>query len=327
MTTFVFGLDDLARTRFAISPMWELISSIRSLRAISEDALLVPWFERVRPALRELDLGAALALHPRHGYIPDFTSPPPSSPLAVFEEELDAVRSTPVALVRNDMGALARQHYGGRLPEVLRPFVEHPRAATNRLAKVLAAYWKVAIEPFWPRVHALLRADIDHRARRLTEGGPEALFADLHPTVSWDGRELLIRQKWQGRYELEGRSLLLVPSAFGWQFPSSLTEDPWQPTVFYPARGVATLWEPGAAEAPEALAAVVGRGRAAVLAALDAPATTTELARRLEVTPGAISQHVGALRAAGLVTSDRAGRTVLHARTGLADGLVRGQTA
>src|SRR3954454_11182639 len=142
MTTFVFGLQDLARTRFAISPMWELVSSIRSLRAISEDALLLPWFERVRPALRELDLGAALALHPRHGYIPDFTTPPPSSPLAVFEEELEEVRSTPVALIRNDMDALARQQYGGRLPDVLRPFVEHPRAATNRLAKVLEAYWE-----------------------------------------------------------------------------------------------------------------------------------------------------------------------------------------
>src|SRR3954471_14367986 len=168
MTTFVFGLEDLARTRFAISPIWELISSIRSLRSISEDALLLPWFERVRPALRELDLAEALALHNRHGYIPDFTSPPPSTPLAVFEEELELVRATPVALVRNDMGALARQQYGGKLPEGLRPFVDHPRAAITRLAKTLAAYWETAIEPFWPRVHALLRADIDYRARRLT---------------------------------------------------------------------------------------------------------------------------------------------------------------
>jgi biotin operon repressor len=324
MTTFVFGLEDLARTRFAISPMWEAISSIRALRSISEDALLLPWFERVRPALRELDLAEALALHNRHGYIPDFTSPPPTTPLAVFEEELELVRATPAALVRNDMGALARQQYGGKLPEILTSFVEHPRAATNRLAKTLAAYWETAIEPFWPRVHALLRADIDYRARCLTEGGPEALFADLHPTVTWDGSELEIRQKWCGRYELEGRSLLLVPSAFGWQFPSTLTEDPWQPTLFYPARGVATLWEPGAAEAPEALGAVLGSGRAAVLSALDAPATSGELARRLGVTAGSVSQHVGSLRAAGLVASERDGRHVLHARTGLADQLVTG---
>src|SRR4051812_43200715 len=122
MTTFVFGLQDLASTRFAISPMWELVSSVRALRSISEDALLLPWFERVRPELRRLDLAALLALPPRHGYIPDFSSPPPTSPLADFEEELELVRSTPVSLVRNDMGALARQQYGGRLPDVLKPF-------------------------------------------------------------------------------------------------------------------------------------------------------------------------------------------------------------
>jgi DNA-binding transcriptional ArsR family regulator len=327
MTTFVFGLEDLARTRFAISPMWELVASIRALRNMSEDALLVPWFERVRPELAGLDLGTALAMLPGKGYIPDFVSPPPTSPLADFDEELELVRSTPAAGVRNDIEALARQQYRGKLPEILRPFLEHPRAAMNRLAKSLGAYWEVAIEPVWPRVHALLRADINYRAGRLTDGGPAALFADLHPTVQWDGSELLIRQKWEGRYELGGRSLLLVPSAFGWAFPATMTDEPWQPTLFYPARGVATLWEPGAAQAPEALGTVIGRGRAAVLAALDAPASTTELARRLEVTPGAVSQHVGALRAAGLVASERDGRTVLHARTGLADALVGGAVA
>ena len=81
------------------------------------------------------------------------------------------------------------------------------------------------------------------------------------------------------------------------------------------ARGVATLWDGIRRAGPAA-------GRAAVLAALDAPRSTSELARRLGLTAGAVSQHVGSLRAAGLLTSEREGRGVLHARTALAEGLV-----
>src|SRR4249919_365297 len=195
MTTFVFGLEDLARTRFAISPMWELVSSIRALRRPAESALLVPWFERVRPEIPGLDLAAALVLTPPKGYIPDFISPPPTTPLAVFEEELELVRSTPVAQARQEVETLVRLQYRA-FPEVLRPFLEYPRAALNRLAKSLEAYWEVAIAPYWPRVHALLHADVHHRARRLTEGGPAALFADLHPTVHWDADELLVEQEY-----------------------------------------------------------------------------------------------------------------------------------
>jgi biotin operon repressor len=320
MTTFVFGLEDLARTRFAISPMWELVSSLRALRDPAAGALLMPWMERVRPELPALDIAPAMAMLPYKGYIPDFISPPPSTPLAVFEEELELVRATPVPLVRRDLEVMFR---GRRLPNVLEPFLEHPRAALNRLVKLLAAYWEVALAPYWPRVHALLHADVSHRARRLTEGGPEGLFADLHPTVHWGDARLVIDQEYQGVVALEGRSLLLVPSAFAWDFPATMTEDPWQPTVFYPARGIATLWEAAPAAAPEALGAVLGRGRAALLAALDAPSSTSDLARRLGITPGAVSQHVGALRAAGLVASDREGRSVLHVRTALADALVR----
>ena len=49
-----------------------------------------------------------------------------------------------------------------------------------------------------------------------------------------------------------------------------------------------------------------------------------DLARLLGLSPGGASQHLTALRAAGLVTARREGRSVLYARTALGDGLVRG---
>jgi DNA-binding transcriptional ArsR family regulator len=67
---------------------------------------------------------------------------------------------------------------------------------------------------------------------------------------------------------------------------------PYQPTLVYPSRGILTLWETGAPAAPDALAALIGQTRAALLATLAQPASTTHLARRLSLTPGAISQHL-----------------------------------
>ena len=47
-----------------------------------------------------------------------------------------------------------------------------------------------------------------------------------------------------------------------------------------------------------------------------------ELARRLRVTPSAVSQHLRVLHATGLVTRARDGRQVLYRRSGLADRLL-----
>ncbi|NBH04030.1 winged helix-turn-helix domain-containing protein, partial [Amycolatopsis sp. SID8362] len=53
-------------------------------------------------------------------------------------------------------------------------------------------------------------------------------------------------------------------------------------------------------------------------------ASTAELARRTGLSAGAVSQHLGALKAAGLVSGHRAGRHVLYARTRAAEVLVGG---
>ncbi|MGH3461416.1 MAG: ArsR/SmtB family transcription factor [Kribbellaceae bacterium] len=68
----------------------------------------------------------------------------------------------------------------------------------------------------------------------------------------------------------------------------------------------------------DALGALVGRARAAILARLDVPMTTTALARELGQSAGTVSTHLSILRACGLLTSWRAGRSVLYRRTPLA---------
>ena len=57
---------------------------------------------------------------------------------------------------------------------------------------------------------------------------------------------------------------------------------------------------------------LIGVTRARLLDTLRSPAGTSTLARQLGVTPGAVSQHLGALYRGGLLTRQRSGRTVLY---------------
>ena len=83
-----------------------------------------------------------------------------------------------------------------------------------------------------------------------------------------------------------------------------------------------TLWETARAVAPDALAALVGRVRAAILLALGSPRSTTDLANTLGISAGGVSQHLAILRDAGLVNGHRTGRVVLYLRSPAAEDLL-----
>jgi DNA-binding transcriptional ArsR family regulator len=117
--------------------------------------------------------------------------------------------------------------------------------------------------------------------------------------------------------------LLLVPSAFHWPAAAVIADPPAQPTIFYPARGIAALWEPATASGLPGLERLLGATRAHLLVALERPAATIELAERLRRSAPAISQHLGTLREAGLVAGQRDGRQVVYALTDIGERLLR----
>ncbi|WP_372411256.1 DUF5937 family protein [Streptomyces luteireticuli] len=317
-----FGLEDVARTRFALSPLWEVVASVRVLKGADEQGLHHPWAERVRPRLAAADADLAPlfdlvpvpARSPWSGRVPGFICPAPATPLPSLAVELEAVKATPPVLL----------HTTAEVPPArMAALRADPRRELGRLAEAIEAYWELALAPYWPRVLTLLENDIRYRAGRLVEGGAQHLFADLDPQVCWaDGTLHLEHRTFHGMRRLDGRGLLLVPSAFVWPRVFSVLNEPWQPSLRYPPRGVGTLWHTRPAPVSEALAGVVGRSRAAILAQLAAPASTTDLAHRTGLTPGGVSQHLAALRAAGLVGAHRAGRHVLYARTRAGETLV-----
>jgi DNA-binding transcriptional ArsR family regulator len=321
MIRFEFGVEDLARARFAISPMLELVSGLRVIRDPGHAAMHVPWVRAAVPIARRLRLATVFALAPPTGFVPDFLTPPPTSPVVSFEDELERVRRTDAEQIRADVrAALAGRRPSGRVRELL----DDPVAGLAALTDALERFWHEALADHWPRIRALLEADIAHRAQRLTTGGPVDLFADLHPDVTWIGGHLEVAVPWAGEVDLRGRSLVLVPSALHWWRPACIVDAPWQPTLVYPARGLALLWQ-ASRRVDGALGAVVGRTRATLLAALDAPRSTTELASALGLSAGGVSAHLTALRNAGLVSSTRHGHSVLYARTPIADQLLTPQ--
>jgi DNA-binding transcriptional ArsR family regulator len=314
---FVFSVEDLARTRFAISPMWEAIRSLVALRDPSTAALHLPWLRSLSGRLGGIALEPVVALIPPRGYAPDFLTPAPTGPLGRIDDDLAALRRTPVKQIRHDIELFRSEHPRSRIPQ---DWIEHPRREVRRVADVVEAFWERALEPVWPRIRAFLDADIAHRARQLAQGGPAVLLPDLHPGVAWADDRLDVPSVREATIALDGRGLLLMPSAFQWARPATTDLEPWQPTLIYPARGIATLWEQGA-HAADGLVRLLGATRAAVLADLDAPRSTGDVAQRLSISPAGASHHLTTLRDAGLISARREGRTVLYVRTPTGDAL------
>ncbi|MCX4526494.1 MULTISPECIES: DUF5937 family protein [unclassified Streptomyces] len=321
-----FSAADLAQTRFAVSPMWEVVTSFRLLREPTEPTLHRRWAAQVRPRLMRagLDRGWLAALIPGDGYLADFLNPTPAGPFPELADELAAIRRSTPEQVRADLGTLRAK--SGPSPR-RRLLHEEPGAALEKVSAEIETYWELALAPYWPRIRQLLEADVFHRARQVAEHGSAHVLNELHASVRWDAGTLrLVRRHCRLTRDQTGSGLLLVPSAFAWPRVLTRSVAPEPPQLAYPARGIGALWEPRTpGPAAEAVAAVLGRSRAQLLAELDVPASTTQLARSCGLSAAGVSQHLTALRNAGLVTGHRNGRSVLYARTAVADALLTPQ--
>jgi DNA-binding transcriptional ArsR family regulator len=326
---FILNDTDLGRIRFAFSPLWECIASLRVLCDPGLHVLHLPWIKEARANTTHLDLELLFVLlrdpNVSGNYIPDFLTPPPSTPFPDFRAELEAMCRTSHDIVMDDL----RFNYRDLpdIPTFARPFFDTPQLALDSLAAQLELYWAASLESHWPRLRLLLEGDVMRRARQLALGGVDALFTELHPSLYFAGNALEKRLGLDPcdpsltSYHPAGRGLVLVPSAFIGDKVMSMKNEPWQPTVIYPARGSADLWN-APLEPSRALEALLGDGCARVLEALCAPTGTLELAKRLRVAAGNVSHHLKRLTRAGLVESHRQGRIVYYRRSTRAEEIL-----
>jgi DNA-binding transcriptional ArsR family regulator len=262
-----------------------------------------------------LDLAPLLAALPCRGYVPDFLTPPPRTSRPSLRSQLAEIRATDPAQVPRELYRCRETVDDEPYRRLLTCLLTDPQRARDLLAPRLAMRWASLVAPHCVRIRALLDRDVEERSRALTRHGLRRVLDELHPKLRWTTPGPSLADRDDGTVHVDGRGLLLMPSAYLWPHVASTVEEPWLPAIIYPATGIAGLWQAPAAP-PGALSRLLGRTRALVLSALDQPISTTALAAVTELSPAGVSHHLLALRDAGLVGAARHGHEVRYRRTG-----------
>ncbi len=312
-----FTAEDWTRLRCAPrpSPVPELHAALLMLGAPHEGALFGRWRARTARAL-------PAAAGPLADLVPGGSAPTFLDVLGETREEGFAeIRAAAPERVRAELERV----YAGRGPAPAWVRALHAGGAEGwrTLEAAQRAAHGAVLAPVWDRVRDLHRAEFARYAVAVAEGGPGAALTAVAPGSRLrDG-------VWEwpsgaGEVRLGGRGLVLLPT-FHWRGGPLVQDVPGRPVVVaYPAGpGLPLVPEEGPGGAGEPLAGVLGATRAALLRALAAPRTTTELARALGVSAATVSAHTAALRGAGLLATARTGRSVRHSRTAAAELLLR----
>ncbi|HEY1487178.1 MAG TPA: transcriptional regulator [Micromonosporaceae bacterium] len=313
MGIWQIGVDELANSRFTVSPLTETLAALIALCHSPALPGMHDWARAHRPRYRrhvaDDPFPAALvdaALRPRS--IADFIAVPPRRTDRTFGDELRGVRSTPAAVAQRDLAL------GGTLA----PSLAVPDVA-ERTADLLEWVWTNTVRPDWPRRRRIFEADIIARTQRLGAGGWAAALDGMRPGMRWlgDGRLQINTLDNPPRKITEAELMFIPATARGW-----VSWDlPHRYAVVYPCAGL--MAEPATAPPPDALARLVGPVRATVLVHLAEPASTSHLVAVTGYSLGSVGGHLKVLLDAGLVGRRRAGRSVLYFRTALGERLVR----
>jgi DNA-binding transcriptional ArsR family regulator len=313
MGVWLVDADVLARSRFRVSPFAETVGILLVLLGAGPMPGQLTDVAVLRAAFRErLARDPVEAAFARSAVVPlwiaDFLCTPPGDDERDFADEVRRLRRTPDEVLLADLA----QCLGGREPAGLRV----PGLA-DRIADLLTWIWDTAVRPDWPRRAHAFEADIVARTRGLSAGGWAAALSRMRPGMRWlgDGRLQINGYAYPPR-DLRDATLLFIPSTtrngwVGWHPPDRYS-------IVYPCTGLLAAQQ---VTAPDALARLIGTGRALVLAALAGPMSTTQLVAVTGYGLGSVGNHLRVLLDAGLVHRRRAGRSVLYYRTGLGDDL------
>lgn len=317
------GPDDLAVSRFAISPLGELEHLLRHLGGTGGRGNRLPpplrtrWQERFAQVRHDPGIRALLALQ-SSAYGANFVAPPPNGMAQTLSDDLAAVRATPLTLARAE---ITRALTSGPPPEPQIANWLSRRDVVNQIADTLQMAWSALIAPDWPQLQAIIERDVVHRADQLTRIGWAGAVTGMHHNVVWHNATVEIRERPNGKARLDGRGLLFVPSVFIYPGLAIYLDPPWRPALVYPARGSAALWavQP---RPPGSLRRLLGTSRAHLLFVLDTPTSTTQLVAMTGMSLGAVGGHLRTMLDAGLLSRARSGRTVLYQRTPVGEALL-----
>lgn len=232
--------------------------------------------------------------------------------------------------------ALVRRHR--TLPHLMDQFQHELRgegepadagtSAEGPPSRTAAEFRRAVVDPHWDRISQHLQEVRTIHGRTAITSGIERLLGSLHPGLYWESPVLMVRDGTSRAVDLNGDGLLLVPSFF-------LHDDRCVLLPLGPRTGhrVALAFPVNATMKAERgkegtqgreVGNLIGHTRSAALRALADACTTSELARRLNISTAGASQHASVLRRAGLIDTRRRRNTATHSLTTLGGALLRG---
>lgn len=200
------------------------------------------------------------------------------------------------------------------MPDWLARYLNSDPDVMHEFDQALRSFHRTFLAPRWSSVTARFHGDVTQRSTVLHQHGISALLNTLSPQLRFNGLTLEGRYPWDRHVRLAGAGLVLMPSAFWTGYPL-FTWDPFDQSryvLIYPARPSPAHIIGGRTTLDDTLAGLLGATRAAVLRTLHKPRNTSEIARCVQISKSSASEHATTLRAAGLITTNREGRAVVH---------------
>ncbi|MEU9130553.1 helix-turn-helix domain-containing protein [Kitasatospora sp. NPDC048540] len=317
-----FTTTDLNRIRWAPhpEPLMETVLSLQLLQqpqARSEP--FARWSAEVGQSLGRSERQLFALVTPDDGTVPELLLAPTGA--ATLADALSAVRSKPAARAISDLAVTRSMRPD--LPQWIAD-VHHGRPeATERLIGLLSAYHRLAVAPAWRYVEQAVRA-----AYGRASAATGAMLNGLHPAISWEFPILTVpcHIPHDVDVHLSGRGLLLIP-AFFLRVPTARLDnyDEQAPIeLYFPVRHQLAGLPEDTPHLDPGLVRLLGRTRAAALAALATVRSTAELATRVGISAATASHHLNALRAGGLITTTRERGITRHSLTHLGLRLLYG---
>ncbi|MFC0106258.1 ArsR/SmtB family transcription factor [Kibdelosporangium aridum] len=187
----------------------------------------------------------------------------------------------------------------------------------RHMVELVDAFAEIAVVPCWTAIRGHLKA-----VERTQHQDVHGLLSTLHPQVRLQDTVLHIMDGDRADIRLGRNGLAIARSAFLSSRPAVVVDAERPKMIVSAVPPMSTQWWRAEDLSSTALSALLGKTRATLLRLLRDACSTGELAKRAGVSAGAVSQHIGVLRDAGLITTARERNTVQHSLTVLGEQLV-----